>query len=145
MTGIFTPRVELFPWAYGHAVRARQAAAQELRQIGAGEPVIAQRFDIRHGDPNLLLPDPQELKDAQLHGVILQLGLTHDALEPRQENVSGIARTVLSPLHPLRNRPDRGANSNAQRVVFLLGAAQLCPCKAGATLPLIKERNRKLE
>ena len=74
-------------WSAVQAVLTRQAAAQELPKCGAGEPVIAQRFDIRHGGPNLLLSCPQELKDAQLHGVILQLGLTDDALKQRQENV----------------------------------------------------------
>ncbi len=51
----------------------------------------------------------------------------------------------LAPLHPLVHRTDRGANLHAQRIVFLLGSAQLCHGTPEASLPLIEQGNGELD
>ena len=55
------------------------APQKEVLEVGAGQPVVEQRVDVGDGGLNLLLPGPHEIKDAELHGVVVQLGLVDDA------------------------------------------------------------------
>ena len=53
-----------------------------------GQPVVAQRFDVRDGGPHLLFSSPQEINDAALHSVILQLRLVDDAFAQWQQDIA---------------------------------------------------------
>src|SRR4029434_7517181 len=141
MSSVFTHIFKPFHAAHRQATWTRQATAEQQPEVGAGQPVVAQRFDIRDGGPYLLFSSPYEINDAALHGVILQLGLVDDAFAQWQQDIAIVQRTVLCPLRPLAHRTDRGANAHAERVVFLLSPAQFRPRPPDARLPLIEQRN----
>ena len=51
-----------------------------MHQIRPGKPVVTKGFDVADRGFDLTLTIAQELNDAHLHGVVLQLRLVHDPL-----------------------------------------------------------------
>ena len=145
MASVLTPKLGLCPAVRCEAVLTRQATTEELPKCSASQPVIAQRFNRGQGGLYLLLSCAQEVKDTKLHGVIVQLTLTDDALMKREEDVLVVARAVFCALHLLQHRAHGGTNPHTERIVRLLGAAKLrsrAPCSG---LSLVKEWDRKLK
>jgi hypothetical protein len=73
------------------------------------------------------------------------LGLTHDALPQRQEDVAIVQRAVLGILHPLTQCAGGRANAHAQGVVFLLCPAEFRQGTPQTRLPLIEQGNGELD
>src|ERR671922_2470392 len=97
------------PAARRKTIETRYATAQELLKLSAGQPVVEEGVDVGDGGLDLLLPSPEEINDADLHGVVLQLGLVDDALPERQQDVSIVPHAVLCPFYALAHRLGRRA------------------------------------
>src|SRR5262245_7863188 len=97
-SGVVTSRLGPLSATHRGSIEARYASTQHQPEVGTGQPVLAQRFDVGDGGPHLLFAGPYEIKDAALHSVVLQLRLVHNPLPEWQQDIAIVERAVLCPL-----------------------------------------------
>src|SRR3954453_3030499 len=104
----------------GRRLDARKTTADRAAERCAGDPVVAEGFDVRAASVNLSLLRSEQLKDAYLHRVVLKLGMLDDPMPQGQDDAVVVVRSFTCGQQGGRGAPDLGADLHRVRVVPLL-------------------------
>src|SRR5258706_14838205 len=123
----------------------REAAAERLLERVARDPVVPQRLDEALAGLDLTLLRGEELEDAYLHGVVVELHLVDDPPGERQHLVAVEEGAGAGREKPLRGRPDAGSYRHGELVIDIQAPPELGVRRSLACLAHVEEGNGQRE
>src|SRR5262245_25816240 len=123
----------------------RQVAADCALQLRPREPVVRERLDVRASGFDLVALRLEKLEDADLHGVVLELGLLDDLLPKRKHHALVVLDALTRRDHPRSGAADLRADLDRERRELALALAQLGPRLRDGRLALVEDRRRELD
>src|SRR5262249_1362350 len=123
----------------------RKLPADRALELGAGDPVVAQRLDVGPAGVDLVALCQQELEDADEHRVVLELRLLDDLLAQGYQDSAVVRRHGACLLHPGPRASHLGADRDRKRGMLVLALLELGRLVRQSRLTLVKEGDRQLD